>query len=71
MSKNGANRAKFIQLYRRKLQNDLDDMGYPSGKDLDAGNRSELEALIMNFRSQLSDQAVDSASRINRAVAQE
>jgi hypothetical protein len=73
MSKNKKNRDNFIRLYRRKLQNDLDDMGYLGGKGMDAGSRlAQTEnPLIIDAGSELSGREVDSASRAPRSAVRQ
>jgi hypothetical protein len=65
MSKEAFNRQKFIQLYRSKLQNDLDNMGYPGDPKMDTGNNPPL---IVDAGTELSNRKGDSVS-INRRKA--
>jgi hypothetical protein len=66
MSKEAFNRQKFIQLYRSKLQNDLDNMGYPGDPKMDAGNNPPL---IIDAGSKLPDLNRDDASRTKVKVS--
>ena len=67
MNKKGTKREDFIQLYRRKLQNDLDDMGYPGGKETETGSKP---VLIIDAGSEISRQSGDSDSRKRRKAVQ-
>lgn len=67
MSKQTPKREHYIQLYRRKLQTDLDNMGYPGGQEPGLGHQAHTpEALIIDAGSELSRQAGDSAPRPRR-----
>ena len=62
MSKQAPKREPFIQQYRRKLQTDLDNMGYPGGSS--AGQPSE--PLIIDASRELSRQTGETLSRKGR-----
>jgi hypothetical protein len=67
MNKEANNREKFIQQYRRKLQNDLDKMGYPGGIDSEDGSKKPL---IIDAGSELSNPKQDSGSQKRRQALQ-
>ena len=68
MSKKEPKRESFIQLYRRKVQHDLDNMGYPGGKETEAGSRPAV--MIIDAGSKLSSRTGDSPSRKRRKAMQ-
>ena len=67
MSSEANNREKFIQQYRRKLQNDLDNMGYPGGIDNEAGR---TKPFIIDAGRELSNPKQDSGSQKRRQALQ-
>lgn len=73
MNEKEKKRGDFIQLYRRKLQNDLEDMGYPGGKENKASSIRvhRNEALIIDAGSELSGLTGDSTSKTRREAAQQ
>jgi hypothetical protein len=66
MSKEANNREKFIQQYRRKLQNDLDNMGYPGAIDNESGSKKPV---IIDAGRELSNPKRDSGSQKQRREA--
>jgi hypothetical protein len=67
MSKEASSRENFIQQYRRKLQNDLDKMGYPGGSDSEDGSNKPL---IIDAGSELSNPKRDSGLQKRRQALQ-
>ena len=68
MSKQDPNREAFIQLYRKKLQNDLQRMGYLGAKEDTTGSN---QPLIIDTGSELPNLEKESALRIQPRVVQQ
>jgi hypothetical protein len=68
MSKQDPNREAFIQLYRKKLQNDLQRMGYLGAKEDSSGSN---QPLIIDAGSELPNLDKGTASRTRPEAVQQ
>ena len=66
-NKKSGKRAGFIQMYRRKLQNDLDAMGYPGAEETETSPHPAVdESLVIDAWGQVCQQTQDPSSMCRR-----
>lgn len=66
-NKKSGKRASFIRMYRRKMQNDLDAMGYPGREEAESSPHTAVdESLVIDAWGQVCQQTQDPSSMCRR-----